>query len=277
MTGLAVGEVTVAVVAVLVGTTMVSIQPATDRAPSAVDPRLGVAHLYAEGGESSVHGIVNLPEPGVQSYSFSVADPETGAGREDVAQLVVTFVPPPDSDLPPATELAQPTHPAVDLDPERRVHPGGRDLGPRDRRPSRPAGRGPDDGSARRPPGGPRASAAPAHDRQPGAGRHGRSDRRLARRCGRLGGARGPPRPRRRLPGGRAMALAETGQRAARSARDPDRDGGGGGRGGRVAARPGRRRGHQPGTRRVGQRGEPAGGRSGGRRRPARRCTAPTA
>jgi mono/diheme cytochrome c family protein len=37
-----------------------------------------------------------------------VADTETGAGRDDVAQLVVTFVPPPDSDLPPTTELAQP-------------------------------------------------------------------------------------------------------------------------------------------------------------------------
>jgi copper transport protein len=108
MTGLAVGEVALAAVAVLVGTTMVSIQPAIDRGASAVDPRLGVAHLYAEGGESSVHGIVNLPEPGVQSYSFAVADAETGAGREDVAQLVVTFVPPPDSDLPPATEVAQP-------------------------------------------------------------------------------------------------------------------------------------------------------------------------
>ncbi len=49
MTGLAVGEVALAVVAVLVGTTMVSIQPATDRAPSAVDPRLGVAHALRGG------------------------------------------------------------------------------------------------------------------------------------------------------------------------------------------------------------------------------------
>ncbi|RPH36288.1 MAG: hypothetical protein EHM90_02355 [Chloroflexi bacterium] len=103
------GEAALAVVAVLVGTTMVSIAPATDRPPSTGDPRLGVAHLYTEGGESTVHGIVDLPEPGVQSYSFAVADPETGAGREDVAQVTVTFVPPAGSALPPSTELASPT------------------------------------------------------------------------------------------------------------------------------------------------------------------------
>ncbi|HET9498024.1 MAG TPA: copper resistance protein CopC [Candidatus Limnocylindria bacterium] len=106
---LAGGEAAVAVVAVLVGTTMVSIPPAADRPPSTVDPRLGVAHLYTEGGESALHGIVDLPEPGVQSYSFAVADPETGAGRQDVAQVTVTFVPPPGSALPPATVLASPT------------------------------------------------------------------------------------------------------------------------------------------------------------------------
>ena len=103
------GEAALAVVAVLVGTTMVSIQPAADRPPATVDPRLGVAHLYAEGGESTVHGIVDLPEPGVQSYSFAVADPETGAGRSDVGQVTVTFFPPPGSDLPPSPQLAVPT------------------------------------------------------------------------------------------------------------------------------------------------------------------------
>ena len=102
------GEAALAVVAVLVGTTMVSIQPATDRPPATVDPRLGVAHLYAEGGESTVHGIVDLPQPGVQSYSFAVADP-TGAGRNDVGQVTVTFFPPPGSTLPPSPQLAVPT------------------------------------------------------------------------------------------------------------------------------------------------------------------------
>ncbi len=106
---LAGGEMGLAVVAILVGATMVSIQPAADRPPATVDPRLGVAHVYAEGGESTVHGIVDLPEPGVQSYSFAVADPETGAGREDVAQVIVTFVPPPGAALPSNTELATPT------------------------------------------------------------------------------------------------------------------------------------------------------------------------
>jgi copper transport protein len=103
------GEVVVAIMAVVVGVSMVSIQPATDRPPSTVDPRLGVAHVYGEGGGSSVHGIVDLPEPGVQSYSFSVADPETGAGREDVAEVTVTFVPPAGSGLVSNTELAEPT------------------------------------------------------------------------------------------------------------------------------------------------------------------------
>ncbi len=103
------GEVVVAAVAVVVGATMVSIQPATDRPPSTVDPRLGVAHVYAEGGESSVHGIVDLPEPGVQSYSFAVADPETGAGREDVAEVAVTFIPPAGSGLVDTVALTEPT------------------------------------------------------------------------------------------------------------------------------------------------------------------------
>jgi copper transport protein len=106
---LAGGEVAIAALAVVVGTTMVSIQPATDRPPAAVDPRLGVAHVYAEGGASSVHGIVDLPEPGVQTYSFSIADPETGAGREDVVGVTITFVPPAESGLDPDTELAEPT------------------------------------------------------------------------------------------------------------------------------------------------------------------------
>jgi copper transport protein len=106
---LASGELAIAAVAVVVGTTMVSIQPATDRPPASVDPRLGVAHVYAEGGASSVHGIVDLPEPGVQSYSFSISDRETGAAREDVVGLTVAFVPPAGSALPPDVELAEPT------------------------------------------------------------------------------------------------------------------------------------------------------------------------
>jgi copper transport protein len=106
---LVVGEVAVGALAVVVGVVMVSIQPATDRPPAAVDPRLGVAHLYMDGGESTVHAIVDLPEPGVQSYSFAVSDPVTGAGREDVAGLTVTFVAPPEAGLIRTTELAEPT------------------------------------------------------------------------------------------------------------------------------------------------------------------------
>lgn len=109
LAAVAAGEVMVALVAVIVGVTMVSIQPATDRPPSTVDPRLGVAHIYGEEGGSSVHGIVDLPEPGVQSYSFSVADPDTGAGREDIAEVTITFVPPAGTGLVSNTELAEPT------------------------------------------------------------------------------------------------------------------------------------------------------------------------
>ena len=105
---IAASEVVIAALAIAVGTTMVSIQPATDRPPASVDPRLGVAHLYGEGGESRVHGIVDLPEPGVQSYSFAVSDAATGAGREDVAQVTLTFVPPPGSDLGSEVVLAEP-------------------------------------------------------------------------------------------------------------------------------------------------------------------------
>jgi mono/diheme cytochrome c family protein len=102
--------VAIGAIAVFVGVVMVSIQPASDRPPAAVDPRLGVAHLYAEGGESTVHAIVDLPEPGVQTYSFAVSDPETGAGREDVVGVTVTFVSPPEAgDTIRTTELAEPT------------------------------------------------------------------------------------------------------------------------------------------------------------------------
>jgi copper transport protein len=101
-------EVTVATVAVAVGVTMASIPPATDRQPSSVDPRLGIAHLYGEAGESAVHGIVDLPEPGVQSYSFAISDAATGAGRQDVAQVTISFIPPTGSDLPTDVVLAQP-------------------------------------------------------------------------------------------------------------------------------------------------------------------------
>jgi len=100
-------ELAVAAIAVAVGTTMVSLPPATDRPPSTVDPRLGVAHLYGQSGESTVHGVVDLPEPGVQFYSFAVSDPVTGVGREDVAQVAVTFIPPTGSDLPTDVALAQ--------------------------------------------------------------------------------------------------------------------------------------------------------------------------
>jgi putative copper export protein/mono/diheme cytochrome c family protein len=100
-------ELAVAVIAVAVGTTMVSLPPATDRPPSTVDPRLGVAHLYGESGESSVHGVVDLPEPGVQVYSFAVSDPITGVGREDVAQVTLSFIPPAGSDLPTDVVLAE--------------------------------------------------------------------------------------------------------------------------------------------------------------------------
>jgi copper transport protein len=100
-------ELAVAAIAVAVGTTMVSLPPATDRPPSTVDPRLGVAHLYGESGESSVHGVVDLPEPGVQFYSFAVSDPVTGVGRDDVAQVTISFIPPAASDLPTDVVLAE--------------------------------------------------------------------------------------------------------------------------------------------------------------------------
>ncbi|MGH2463177.1 MAG: copper resistance protein CopC [Candidatus Limnocylindria bacterium] len=100
-------ELAVAAIAVAVGSTMVSIPPATDRSPATVDPQLGVAHLFGESGESTVHGIVDLPEPGVQTYSVAVSDPATGAGRQDVAQVTIRFIPPTGSDLPTDVALAQ--------------------------------------------------------------------------------------------------------------------------------------------------------------------------
>lgn len=106
--GIVAVEVVVAALAIAVGTTMVSVEPATGRPPATVNPRLGVAHLFGEGGESRVHGIVNLPEPGVQSYSFAISDLATGADRQDVAQVVLTFVPPAGSGLGSEVVLLEP-------------------------------------------------------------------------------------------------------------------------------------------------------------------------
>ena len=209
-----------------------------------------------EGGESSVHGIVDLPEPGVQSYSFSVADPETGAGREDVAQVTVTFVPPPDSDLPPTTELAQPTQqpwiwtlsgaftPVVGTWDLEIVVRRGRLV--EDRMRSRSTSARWCARSTLAPAARPAARcSAPLPLRPP------------ACPIGAAGwvGARRASSPS-ALPAWRSSDGARrnqcNGRRAA--ARHPDRHGGGGGRGGRVAARAGRGGGHQPGTRRMGQR-----------------------
>lgn len=103
---LVVVDVVVAALAVLAAAAMVTIQPASARQPVLVEPPLTTAHLFGEVGPASVHAAVNVPAPGRQTYQVFVADADTGAPRDDVQKVFITFTPPTD-DLPPErVELA---------------------------------------------------------------------------------------------------------------------------------------------------------------------------
>ena len=101
-------DLTVALLAVLVGATMVTIQPAAGRQPVLVSAPQNPVHLYGSAGPSSVHAAVSLAAPGRQTYQVTVADLETSEPRDDVEKVFLIFSPPtPDLpsrrvELPPA-------------------------------------------------------------------------------------------------------------------------------------------------------------------------------
>jgi copper transport protein len=93
-------ELVVAAVAVSVAATMVTIQPASARQPTLVSMPVAPAHLFGEAGEVSVHATVDLPTPGSQRFLVTVADPDTGAPRDDVQAVFLELTPPQEANLP---------------------------------------------------------------------------------------------------------------------------------------------------------------------------------
>jgi copper transport protein len=94
-------ELTVGVLAILAAAGMVTGQPAATRASVLTTSAIGTAHLYGTAGESSVHVAINLPTPGTARYDVAVAEATTGADRTDVQRVIMVFIPPAESGLPP--------------------------------------------------------------------------------------------------------------------------------------------------------------------------------
>ncbi|HEX5039722.1 MAG TPA: copper resistance protein CopC [Candidatus Limnocylindria bacterium] len=93
-------ELAVAALAVGAAATMVTIQPASARAPVLAGSTVRPAHFFGEVGPSRVHLAVSLPAPGTQSYRVTVRDAESGAPRDDVQRVFLELAPPVDLDLP---------------------------------------------------------------------------------------------------------------------------------------------------------------------------------
>jgi len=86
-------DLVVALLAVLVGATMVTIQPAAARQPVLVTAPQNPAHLFGTAGPSAIHTAVSLPGPGRQTYRVWVTEP-AGGEQPDVQKVFLTFTPP---------------------------------------------------------------------------------------------------------------------------------------------------------------------------------------
>ena len=93
-------ELAVAALAVGAAATMVTIQPASARAPVLAGSTVRPAHFFGEVGPSRVHLAVSLPAPGTQSYRVTARDAESGAPRDDVQKVFLDLAPPADLGLP---------------------------------------------------------------------------------------------------------------------------------------------------------------------------------
>jgi copper transport protein len=93
-------EAAVAAAAVLVAAGLVTVPVAASRQPVLSATALGSTHLYGSVGPSGVHVAVNVAAPGPQRYQVAIADEATGAPREDVQKVFLSFIPPADADLP---------------------------------------------------------------------------------------------------------------------------------------------------------------------------------
>ena len=93
-------EALVAIVAVSVAATMVTVQPAASRQPTFESTPVAPAHLFGEAGPVSIHATVDLPTPGPQRYLVTVADAESGQPRDDIQLVFLEITPPPGDELP---------------------------------------------------------------------------------------------------------------------------------------------------------------------------------
>ena len=98
-------DLVVALLAVLLGATMVTIQPAAVRQDVLVTQAAAPAHLYGAAGTSRVHAAVSAATPGRQTYRVTVTDAEGGGPPDDVETVFVTFAPASDQLPPERVEL----------------------------------------------------------------------------------------------------------------------------------------------------------------------------
>ena len=89
----------VAALAVLTAAGMLTVPAAAGRAPRLVTTEVPTAHLYDAVEELSVHAIVSVPSPGMQTYQALVGASADGAPVEDIQRVFLTFVPPDGSGL----------------------------------------------------------------------------------------------------------------------------------------------------------------------------------
>lgn len=93
-------DLVVAVLAVLVAATLVSIPPAAMRQPVLVTPPRSPAHLFGDAGPWRIHAAISLAAPGRQTYRVTVTQLDSGEARQGVEKVFLTFTPP-TSELPP--------------------------------------------------------------------------------------------------------------------------------------------------------------------------------
>lgn len=94
-------ELVVAALAVMTAATMVTIQPASARAPIVHPPPVAPAHFFEQSATARVHVAVSLPAPGNQAYRVTVRDAERPGSTAGLSAVLLTFTPPPASGLRP--------------------------------------------------------------------------------------------------------------------------------------------------------------------------------
>ena len=101
----------VAALAVLTAAGMLTVPAAASRAPRLVTAEVPTAHLYGSVEEISLHAIVSVPSPGMQTYQALIGSAADGAPLDDVQRVFLTFVPPAGSGLSTERVTLEPTTP----------------------------------------------------------------------------------------------------------------------------------------------------------------------